>query len=133
MAYGFQASAAIYPARLVSGVASEPFYVDQSTASTRHLGVSQKGTYYGPGSDADLGYAAPAGKSIKVHQEGEEAFLKLGGTVSAFDLLTADASGQGVTITDSTAKQYVGAIAMQDGASGNFIRVKVKCFEYATN
>jgi hypothetical protein len=132
MAYGFVSSGSIYPSRLVAGVSSEPFYVEQSTASKRHIGVSQKGTYYAPGTAADDGYAGVDGKPVKVHQEGEEAILKLGGTVAAYDLLTADASGQGVAITASTALQYVGAIALQDGVSGEFIRVRVRCFEAVT-
>jgi hypothetical protein len=132
MAYGFISSGSIYPSRLVAGVSSQPFYVEQSTASKRHIGVSQKGTYYAPGTAADDGYAGVDGKEVKVHQEGEEALLKLGGTVAAFDLLTADASGQGVAITASTALQYVGAIALQDGSSGEFIRVKIKTFEAVT-
>jgi hypothetical protein len=132
MAYGFVSSGSIYPSRLVAGVSSEPFYVEQSTASKRHIGVSQKGTYYAPGTAADDGYAGVDGKPVKVHQEGEEAILKLGGTVAAYDLLTADASGQGVAITASTALQYVGAIALQDGSSGEFIRVQVRCFEAVT-
>ncbi len=130
MAYGFVSSGSINPCRLVAGVSSEPFYVEQSTASKRHIGVSQKGTYYAPGTAADTGLAGVDGKPIQVHQEGEEALLKLGGTVAAFDPLTADASGQGVAANmTSTAKVYIGAIAMQDGASGEFIRVKVKLFE----
>jgi hypothetical protein len=132
MAYGFVSSGSIYPSRLVAGVSSAPFYVEQSTASKRHIGVSQKGTYYAPGTAADSGYAGVDGKEVRVHQEGEEALLKLGGTVAAFDLLTADASGQGVAISASTALQYVGAIALQDGADGEFIRVKVKTFEAVT-
>lgn len=132
MAYGFVSSGSIYPSRFVAGVSSEPFYVEQSTASKRHIGVSEKGTYYAPGTAADSGYAGVDGKPVRVHQEGEEALLKLGGTVAAFDLLTADASGQGVAITAGTALQYVGAIALQDGASGQFIRVKVKTFEAVT-
>lgn len=128
--YGFVSSGSIYPSRFVAGVSSEPFYVEQGTASKRLLGVSQRGTYYAPGTTADSGYAGVDGKPVTVHQDGEEALLKLGGTVAAFDLLTADASGQGVAVAvTATAHTYIGAIAMQDGASGEFIRVKVKCFE----
>jgi hypothetical protein len=131
-AYGFVASGNILPSRLVAGISSEPFQIEQSTASKRHIGISQKGTFYPPGTAADDGYAIPDGKTGRVHQNGEEALLKLGGTVAAFDLLTADASGQGVAISASTALQYVGAIAMQDGSDGQFIRVKVHTFEAVT-
>ena len=98
----------------------------------RHFGVSQRGTYYAPGTAADTGLAGVAGKVVGVHQEGEIALLKLGGTVNAGDLLTSDASGQGVAVTASTALQYIGAIALHDGSSGEFINVKVKCFEAVT-
>lgn len=131
--YGFVASGDIMPSRLVAGVSSQPFTIEQSTASKRHIGVMQRGTKYPPGTAADTGIAATTlDTNFKVYQNGEEALLKLGGTVNAFDLLTADASGQGVAITAGTALQYVGAIAMQDGADGQFIRVKVHCFEAVT-
>lgn len=124
-----QASGNIYPSRFVAGVSSEPFYVEQATASKRIIGISQRGTYYAPGTAADSGYAGVDGKVVTVHTEGE-ALLKLGGTVAAFDLLTADASGQGVAVAiTATAHTYIGAIAKQDGASGEFIRVQIKTFE----
>ncbi len=126
---GAVASGSIYPCRLVAGVTSQPFIVEQSAATKRHIGVSQRGTYYAPGTAADTGLAGVDTKPLGVHTEGE-ALLKLGGTVNAWDLLTADASGQGVSADPtSTAKVYVGAIALQDGASGEFIRVQIKTFE----
>jgi hypothetical protein len=128
--YGFTASGSIYPSRFVALVSSEPFIVEQSTASKRHIGISQKGTQEAPGTSADTGLAAATTKTLRVHLEGEEALLKLGGTVNSGDYLTADASGQGVSADPaSTAKVYIGARAMQDGGSGEFIRVVVKTFE----
>lgn len=130
--YGFVASGNILPSRFVAGVSSQPFYIEQGTASKRLIGVSDRGTYYAPGTAADSGYAIPDGKSARVWQDGEEALIKCGGTINAFDFLTADASGQAVSAAASTALQYFGAVAMQDGADGQFIRVKVKCFEAVT-
>lgn len=128
--FGFVSSGSIYPSRFVAGVSSEPFTVEQATASKRIVGISEKGTYYAPGTAADDGYAGVDGKPLRVHQQGEEALLKLGGTVNSFDLLTSDASGQGVSANPtSTAKQFIGAVALQDGASGEFIRVRVHHFE----
>ena len=131
-ANGFIASASINPSRFVAITSSEPGYVQQATVSLRHFGVSQKGTYYAPGTAADTGLAGVAGKAVAVHQDGEIALLKLGGTVAYGDLLTSDASGQGVAVTASPALQYIGAIALHDGSSGEFINVKVKCFEAVT-
>lgn len=133
MAYGTVASGSINPSRFVAIVSSEPFIVEQGTASKRIFGISEKGTYYPPGTAADTGLAGVDGKPVKVHQnQDEEALLKLGGTVNAGDLLTSDASGQGVSAGASTALQYFGAVALQDGVSGNFIRVKIKTYEAVT-
>lgn len=131
-ANGFVSSGSIYPSRFVAIVSSQPGYVEQATASKRHFGVSQPGTYYAPGTAADTGLAGVDGKVVGVIQDGAIALLKLGGTVNAGDLLTSDASGQGVSAAASTALQYFGAIALHDGASGEFINVRVKSFEAVT-
>lgn len=131
-ANGWVASGSINPCRFVAIVQGSPGIVEQSTASKRHFGVSQKGTYYAPGTASDTGLAGVDTKPLGVKQTGEIALLKLGGTVSAGDLLTADASGQGVAVAASTAIQYIGAIALHNGATGNFIDVVVKCFEAVT-
>lgn len=134
MAYGFKATANISPSRFVVITSGSPFEVTQASAATDRLfGISEKGTYYAPGTAADSGYAIPTGKVGRIHQEGEECLLKLGGTVAAGDLLTSDASGQGVAYTVSgTTKKGIGARALQDGVSGEFIRVVVKTFEAVT-
>jgi hypothetical protein len=51
-----------------------------------------------------------------------EAKLVLGGTVSAGDRVTSNASGAGVTATTGT----VGAIALKDGVAGDVIPVIVQ-------
>src|SRR5690349_4835688 len=120
---GFLSTGNTNPSRFVCGVSGSAGYVDQATASTPIIGVSQKGTQEAPGTSADSGYAATADRPLTVYGPGRIALLKLGGTVSAFDRLTADASGQGVKYTASTALQYIGAIALSNGASGQFINV----------
>lgn len=123
---GFLATGNIYPQRFVCQVSGSAGYVDQATASTFIVGVSQKGTQEAPGTAADSGYAATADKPLTVYGPGRIALLKLGGTVSAGDRLTADASGQGVKqVTTNTAHAYIGGIALSNGASGESINVLV--------
>lgn len=130
MAYGFLASGNIGTSRFVSTITGSAYYVEQATASKRIVGVSQPGTLYAPGTSADSGYAGVTGSVIKVFQDGEEALLDLGGTVSAGDQLTADASGQGVAVSiTATGHVYVGGIALSNGASGESIRIRVKTYE----
>jgi hypothetical protein len=131
-ANGFIASGSINPCRFVALVAATVGCVEQATASKRHFGVSQKGTYYAPGSAADTGLAGVDTKPLTIHQEGEIALLKIGGTVTHGDLLTSDASGQGVSAAASTALQYFGGIALQSGTTGQFINIRIRPFEAAT-
>ena len=123
---GFRSTGNTNPSRFVTVVSGSAGYVDQATPSTFIIGVSQKGTQEAPGTAADSGYAATAGRPLTVHMPGSVALLKLGGTVSAGDRLTADASGQGVKVaTTATAHTYVGAIALSNGVSGDLIDVMV--------
>jgi hypothetical protein len=129
---GFLASAAIYPSRFVYHTAGSRGYCEQATASTPIIGVSQEGTQEAPGTAADSGYAATAGRQVKVYGPGKVALLKCGGTVSAGNRLTADASGQGVAFAASTALQYIGGIALSNGVDGAFIPVLVMPFDAVT-
>lgn len=64
-----------------------------------------------------------AGDKAGVAVSGGRAELKLGGTVSADDLLTSDASGQGVTAAST---ERYGARAMEPGVSGQIIWVLIE-------
>lgn len=130
---GFLASAAIYPSRFVSCVAGERGYVNQATASTALIGVSQEGTQEAPGTAADSGYAATAGRQVKVYGPGKVALIKCGGTVSAGNYVTADASGQAVAYSASTAVQYIGGIALANSVDGAFAPILVQPQVIATN
>jgi hypothetical protein len=69
---------------------------------------------------------AASGDPIQLRVEGEEAFLELGGSVSAGGEIKSDADGKGVAIaTTGTTIQETGAIAIEGGASGEIIKVRV--------
>lgn len=70
--------------------------------------------------------AAASGERVDVIQEGI-ADLKLGGTVTRGDLLTSDASGQGVTAAPAagTNNRIVG-VALISGVSGDIIPVQIQ-------
>lgn len=68
---------------------------------------------------------ASTGERTDVVHEGI-ADLKLGGTVARGDLLTSDASGQGVTAAPAAgSNNRVGAMALFSGVVGDIIPVKV--------
>ena len=70
--------------------------------------------------------AAASGERVDVVHEGI-ADLKLGGTVTRGDLLTSDASGQGVTAAPAagTNNRVVG-VALVSGVSGDIIPVLIQ-------
>lgn len=68
---------------------------------------------------------AASGERVDVVHEGI-ADLKLGGTVARGDLLTSDASGQGVTAAPAAGtNNRIGGMALISGVSGDIIPVKV--------
>lgn len=68
---------------------------------------------------------ASSGERTDVVHEGI-ADLKLGGTVARGDLLTSDASGQGVTAAPAAgSNNRIGAMALVSGVVGDIIPVKV--------
>ena len=98
------------------------------------VGVSQEGTDFFPSSDTvhyqTNAYAAVAGENIKVFGPGEQCLVELGDTVHAGKMLKANATTNGkaveVDMAGTTATpQFVGAIALQSGVSGEKIRVLV--------
>lgn len=119
------ASGSISPSRFVAGSAAE-WTGQQASTNVRVVGISQEGTVDAPGTGGSA-YAADDGDPFRVYGEGEDTVLELGGTVSAFDYLKSDSSGKGVTVDlTATSTQNVGAIAYENGVSGEKIKVKVK-------
>jgi hypothetical protein len=120
----------VYPSRFVSIVSGNRGYVQQGTASTPVIGVSCEGTFYPPGTAADLGYAGVDTLPFRVYAPGRSCLIRLGGTVSAGDRLVSDASGQATTMNvAATTHQYVGGIALDSGISGGLIRMFVWPFD----
>jgi hypothetical protein len=68
---------------------------------------------------------AASGERCDVVLEGI-ADIKLGGTVARGDMLTSDATGQGVTAAPATGvNNRIGAIALISGVSGDIIPAKI--------
>lgn len=116
----------IYPMRFVKQdtTAGNNFKVLQATAGDKTYGISQEGQRridYVAGTDSR---AAAAGEDLNIHGPPEkDVLLILGGTVTTGDSLKSDASGQGVTTTNTG--DFIGAIAMASGTSGQAIPVQV--------
>ena len=71
---------------------------------------------------------ATVGQGVRVYGDGEETILCVGSgvTVLVDNLLTSDASGNGIPITlASTSNQFIGARALENGLPGDPIRVTV--------
>jgi hypothetical protein len=97
--------------------------VQASAASQLLIGVSEAWTRYVPNSPADDGYHAIAGEGIGYRGPLQIATLTLGGSVTnPRTPLTADADGKGVAASTGN---YVGAIALELGSSGEDIDVYV--------
>lgn len=125
MGQSFMANGDIYPCRFVELVTTAGLTgrVTQCGAGEKVYGISQMGLRRDPYIETS-GRAAISGELIGVFDDGEECALELGGTVTQFDRLKADANGKGVvTVTD---RDEYGAIALVSGVSGDQIKVKVQ-------
>ena len=118
----FVANGDIEPSRFVT-IAGE-LRVAQSAGGERIIGISQDHQKDPPIKNAST-LAAEAGDPILVFGEGEDCHLEVGETVSAGDALKPNASGQGIVIDDTPADAS-GAVALQNGVSGEKICVRVE-------
>lgn len=120
---GMTATGDINPLRfLVQATASDNQVTQATGTSTPIVGISGPGTRYPPWTPLDDGKHAVAGENVEVFAPPmKEAYLQLGGTVAAGDLLTSDGSGQGITASSGN---QVGARAREAGTSGQSIRVQ---------
>jgi hypothetical protein len=130
-AFGFSASGNISQARFVVGVPGgvtavtgtpqTDFLVRQCTGATDLpiVGVSFSGSQNFPTAGDATAYAATNGKEFRVWLAGEQAFIQLGGSVAAWDRLTGDINGCGISVTATGV--YVGGQALRSGASGEWI------------
>lgn len=99
----------------------------QATGATQFpLGVSYEATRYPPNSAADDGLVAIATENLMYHGPLEVCNLKAGGTFNPNDLLVSDGSGQGIVYDPtSDSAQWIAAMAIQGGVSGDFVEVWV--------
>lgn len=109
----YSAEAAISGARIVKVGAADGNALTAAAVSDKIMGISVE--------DVD----AASGESVDVVHDGIAA-LKLGGTVARGDLITTDASGQGVTAAPAagTNNRIVG-VALLSGASGDIVPVMI--------
>ena len=100
----------------------------QSGANGIVFGVSQLGSRAAPIPDivADPPQAGLAGESIRAYRDGEFCLLHIGASVTTGDKLKADASGFGTPCVSSVGtKENYGAIALESGSAGEYIKVLV--------
>ncbi len=108
----YLAEGAISASRIVKVGAADWGALQAAAVSDKLIGISTE-------------IDSASGERIDVVQEGI-ADLKLGGTVARGDLLTSDASGQGVTAAPAagTNNRVVG-VALVSGVSGDIIPVQI--------
>ena len=121
----FKAGGDIAPSRFVKGGSSD-FTVVQATANALVLGISFEGTQEPPIPGYSTPLAASDGEQLKVYGEGEECLVEAGGTIAAFGEVKSDANGKAVAVaTTGTTVQEIAAVALEGGASGELIRVRI--------
>lgn len=122
----------IRPCRFVKFDTSADFTGLEANANERTIGISGRGTRSAPLNDINpTALHASAGEAVQLFGEGEETLLELAGSVTAGARLKPDTDGKGVAAaTTGATEQNVGAIALEDGASGGLIRVQVKQESY---
>jgi hypothetical protein len=121
----FKAGGNVSPSTFVKGDSAD-FSVVAAGANDAILGISGEGLEGPPGVSGTSAYHASSGNPCKVYGLGSICRLLLGGTVTRFTYIKSDASGAGVAAaTSGTTYQKIGAIALESGASGEYIRVQV--------
>ena len=123
----YTAGADIEPCRFViHSTVADHTVIKGVDAAAPYAGISQEGAAAAPTSGSNT-RAGASGDPIRVYGNGEECTLELGGTATRGLMLISDATGKGVTVGSysSSAVQFVGAIALEAGVSGEKIRVRV--------
>lgn len=119
----FIAGETLYPNRFVVRDATDDNTVNMATAGLLAIGITHEGSKYAPIPEVATVTLAEAGDGVRVHGDGEEAYLDIAGTVTPDDYLKPDADGKGVV---ASAANPFSAIALQNGSSGEQIRVLVE-------
>ena len=113
----YTAEAAINPCRFVKPGSNDYGVVQAAAAADKIIGVSM------PLGSLGSGTALSSGDTCDVMHDGI-ADVQLGGSVTRGDLLTSDASGQGIVATGTAGSNYrTGGIALVSGVSGDIIPV----------
>ena len=122
----FLAGGTIRPSRFVK--ISDDYTVQEAGANDRIIGICGVDSNQAPLDDlVTTNNHATTGQQVKLFGEGDVCLLRLGGTVSQNDRLKSDGTGSGVIIaTTGTTIQHWGAVALQDGVSGEDIEVLVQ-------
>jgi hypothetical protein len=117
----------INPSRFVKISTAANETVLQAGTNEDMFGISQPGVDQPPGVTGSDGLAARAGENLLVYGPGSTALLEIGsGGCNPADYLKSDTDGKGVTAaTSGPTAQFVGAIALETGSSGDKIRVYV--------
>jgi hypothetical protein len=124
------ANGTIMPSCFVTLDVTRDNAVIQATGSTAPIiGISQEGTLQPPNLLAALGSTAPtaqpaalAGGELKIYHFGDVCGLTAGGTLTAGDLITSDANGNGIKATGGGGAE-VGAMTFSGAAAGEIVTV----------
>lgn len=125
------AGGTINPMRFVQGEPGVELGALQCSGSgVSIVGISDQCTNNMPGTiwtPAQGWPLATAGQAFRVHGDGEQCLLVVGSgyTVMPDNLLTSDASGNGIPLSLASAPANVGARAIEAGVAGDPIRVTV--------
>ncbi len=129
----FAAGGAIAPSRFVVQSSTDSTVTQAGTANVRCFGISQPGTHDAPGLTGSSANAALADLDpIEVFTLGMECPLEAGvGGWTAGNMLKTDSSGKGQAVAVvNTTIQWVGAIALENAAAGEIVRVMVCIMPY---
>ncbi len=128
--YTKTANGNISPMRFVILSGGNDLAIQATGTASPIWGVSGRGVRTAPLNPLDGGFLAIAGEAFPVFGPTDDGCrLELGGTVAAGDRLTSDGSGKGITTT--TTGQWIGAVALCAGVTGDEIPVQpIYSYEY---
>lgn len=125
----FVANGNIAPCRFVTYDNSTNGKVIQADAGSvaegdLSMGISAQWQNSAPWYPVQSGYAATAGQNCGVYTEDQVCLLEIAATITFGMLLKADANGKGINA--SADKDRYGAQALENGVSGDLIKVWVR-------
>jgi len=122
--HSFKASGTIEPSRFISATVND-FTVVQSGTGQMPIGVSQQWAHDAPipGHGTD---AATDGEALSAYGNTQIGYLTCGTAISAADLLKPSSVGKALV---AGAGDKYGAVALEDGAEDELIRVQVQLGE----